>query len=200
MRFSDITKGIRAVRAITLPIGGVEHPLAVRPLNGGEQGDALAAAVAYAESKGVKAPKEGDRLYDLGLMVATVVMGCVCADDHAATFFASPEEVLAGLDADRIALLYEQHQDWQDTCGARATKQTGGEWYAKVLEVANAVADEDPLSRLRPAMRRDWERTIAVQFLISQQARLSLTSDSSTSTKSAEPEGDAPPSDAAPAS
>lgn len=185
MRFSDIAKGTRAVKAITLPMGGVEHPLAVRPLTGGEEGDVEARAVAYALGKGSKAPVVGDRLYDLGRMTATLALGCVCSDAPTLPFFdGGVEQILEGLDADRIALLYEQHQAWQDECGARATRMSGGEWFAKVMEVANAVADEDPLALSRPAMRRDWERTTAAQYLILLQDKSSSMLDSEASTKS----------------
>lgn len=194
MRFSDITKGTRAIKAITLPLGGVEHPLAVRPLNGSEEGDVEERAVAYASGKGSKAPVVGDRLYDLGRMTATLALGCVCSDDPTHPFFASAEEVLIGLDADRIALLYELHQAWQDECGARVTRMSGVEWFAKVMEVANSKADEDPLALSRPAMRRDWERTIAAQYLILLQARSSSMPDFEASTKNAEGGPPLPPS------
>ena len=199
MRFSDIAKGTLATKAITLPFNGAEHPLAVRPLNGLEEGEALAGALAYAKSKGVTAPAVGDRLYDLGLMANTVAIGCVQADDATKPFFdEGVTQILAHLDADRIALLYGLHQAWQDECSPRSSSMTGGEWFAKVMEVANARADEDPLARLRPGMRRDWERTIAVQYLTSLQAKSSSTPDSAASTTSAPPSADAPPSLAAP--
>jgi hypothetical protein len=191
MRFSDIAKGTLATKAITLPLHGAEHPLAVRPLNGAEQGDTFAAARAYAVSKGVAEPKPGDRLYDLGLMAATIALGCVCSDDATKPFFdGGQDQILAHLDADRIALLYEQHQAWQDECSPRASKMSGAEFFVKVMEVANAKADEDPLARLRPSTRLDWERTLAGLYMISLQDKSSSGESSESSTTSAPPSAD----------
>lgn len=195
MRFSTIAKGTLATKPVTLPMGDTEYPLAVRPLNGMESGDALERAAAYAKGKGVANPAVGDRLYDLGLMVHTIAIGCVCADDATLPFFdGGAEQILAHLDADRIAYLYEQHQAWQDECGVRANGITGGDFILKVMEVANARADEDPLAPLRPSTRRAFERTLANLYVTSLQGKSSSTPDSSSSTKS-----DAPSPDVAPA-
>ena len=191
MRFSDIAKGTLATKAVTLPFGGEEHPLAVRPLSGAEQGDTFAAARAYALSKGVADPKPGDRLYDLGLMVATLALGCVTAEDAAKPFFdGGQDQILAHLDADRIALLYERHQAWQDECSPRATSMTTAEFFARVMEVANAKADEDPLARLRPSTRISWERTLADLYMRSLADRSSSGDDSAASTTNAPPSAD----------
>jgi hypothetical protein len=115
----------------------------------------------------------------------------VVAEDPAKPFFdGGQDQILAHLDADRIALLYEQQQAWQDECSPRVTQMNGGEFILKVMEVANAKADEDPLARLRLNMRLHWERTLAGQYMSLLAAKSSSGDASEASTTSAPPSSD----------
>lgn len=167
-RFSAIARGTRATRPVVLSYGGVDVPLAVRPLTGAEEAEALAEGRAYAVGKGIAAPGPTDRLYEIGYMAATLVLGCVDADDPAAPFFASAAEVLDNLDTDRIAYLYEQQQAWQDWCSPRPKNMDAGEFIALVLRLAEEGAGaeaDDPLVTLRPSLRRSFARTLARQYM-----------------------------------
>jgi hypothetical protein len=201
-RFSAIAKGTRATRPVVLAYGGADVPLAVRPLNAAEEADALAEGRAYAVGKGIAAPAPTDRLYEIGYMASTLVLGCVDADDPAAPFFASAAEVLDNLDTDRIAYLYEQQQAWQDWCSPRPKDMDAGEFIALVLRLAEegAGADaDDPLVMLRPSLRLSFARTLARQY----QASLTRRSPSGSAAEpgtSTPPAPAAQPTDAAPAS
>src|SRR4051812_6340335 len=129
--FSSILLGTRATTRVLLPLPGVAEPVpvAVRPLSGTEEGAVLERARAYAVAKGVADPKDGDRLYDLGLMVHVLAIACVDVDDPTRPFFdKGAQQVLDNLDADRIALLYEAQQVWQEECSPRKSKMNPGEW------------------------------------------------------------------------
>ena len=176
-RFSDIAKGTRATRPVVLDYAGAPVALAVRPLTGAEEASALADGRAYAVGKGVADPKPTDRLYEIGYMAATLVLGCVDADAPGAPFFASLAEVLDNLDTDRIAYLYEQQQAWQDWCAPRPKDMDAGEFIALVLRLAEegAGADaDDPLVMLRPSLRLSFARTLARQYV----SRLTPSGDS----------------------
>lgn len=193
-RFSAIAKGTRATRPVVLSYGGADVPLAVRPLTGAEEAEALAEGRAYAVGKGIAAPGPTDRLYEIGYMAATLVLGCVDADDPGAPFFSSAAEVLDNLDTDRIAYLYEQQQAWQDWCSPRPKDMDAGEFIALVLQLAEegAGADaDDPLVTLRPSLRLSFARTLARQY----QASLARRSPSGSA---AEPGTSTPPAHTAP--
>lgn len=188
-RFSSIAKGTRATRPVVLDYAGVEVALAVRPLTGAEEASALADGRAYAVGKGVADPKPTDRLYEIGYMAATLVLGCVDASDTAAPFFANAAEVLDNLDTDRIAYLYEQQQAWQDWCSPRPKNMDAGEFIALVLRLAEEGASDDaddPLVMLRPSLRLSFARTLARQF------QASLTRNSASGSAS-EPGTSTPP-------
>jgi hypothetical protein len=179
MKFSDVLRGTRATRDVVLPIWGQDVPLAVRPLNGLETSMVLERGRAFAVAKGVSDPKDGDRLYDLGLMAHTLAIACVDREGTEKPFFdGGVEQILEALDADRIVLLYEAQQALQDECAGRITKLDPATYMAKVVEVAEAKENEDPLADLRPSMRRAWERTTAAQLWSLLRSRSASTSSS----------------------
>lgn len=198
INFSALTKGIRATKAIEFPYAGQVLELYVRPLLGGEEGDALAWGRAYAVEKGIKEPREGDALYEIGVMAATVAAGCVLGpDDPDGLFFdGGPEQVLKFLDRDRIAYLYEAQQYWQDECSPRVSRVDGQDYIAYVLACAGAAEGADPLAMLRPVTRASFVRTLASQHLASLELRSRSGSDESNdaSKPKSEPENPAWPS------
>lgn len=173
-RFADIAKGTRALRVVPLPLAeDVTVEVAVRPLNGAEMGQAQALARAYALAEMEKArgdsarplpePKEGDRLFDLGYMAATLAIACVDPKDSKTPFFAGAEEILSELDPDRIVLLYEEQQAWQDRCAPPARKLGPMGLMGLVAQLAAEEEDaaESPFLRLRPFIRLSFARTLA---------------------------------------
>jgi hypothetical protein len=177
-RFADIAKGTRALHTVTLPlVEGVTVEVAVRPLNGAETGSAQAQARAYALAEMTKVrgdsarplpePKEGDRLFDLGYAVATLALACVDPKDTKTPFFAGTEEILAELDPDRIVLLYEEQQAWQDRCAPPARKLGPMGLMGLVAQLAAEEEDaaESPFLRLRPSIRLRCIRTICKLFM-----------------------------------
>lgn len=170
-KFSAITRGIRAIDRVKLTMpDGQDLDIGVRALTGRELGEVLANARTYAIANGIKEPKDNDRLYELGQMAHTLALACIDPDSAEATvqvsFFASAEEILDGLDPDRIVFLYEQQQAWQDKCSPRASALGQGDFFAKVLECAGWKDGEpDPLALWRPTLRVSFTHTLAVQFL-----------------------------------
>jgi hypothetical protein len=194
-RFAAIARGTRALKRVPFTIWETTVEVALRPLNAMEEGEAFAGARAYAVGKGVPDPKPGERLYDLGLMVETLARGCVDADAPTAPFFASAVEILEHLDTDRIALLFEQHQAWQDECAPRPKEMGGEEFLALVLRAAEDESNgaESPFSTLQPVLRASSERTLARLYvnLLQHRSRSGLPADTGskrTSDAPAEPE------------
>ncbi len=175
-RFAAIVKGTRAVKSVVFPLNGADHTVGVRPLTGRELGDVLGAGRLYAVAHGLKDPKDGDRLYDLGQMANTLALACVDSDAPDVPYFASADEVLDGLDPDRIVLLYEEQQAWQDECAPRPDKMGGPEFMATVIELAAWESGPDPLRRLRPTLRASFTHTLAAQFMHSLTLRSSSSS------------------------
>ncbi len=197
MKFSSLVLGTRAVHRVLLPLAGVAEPVPVlvRPLSGTEEGDVLQQARAYAIGKGVKDPKDGDRLYDLGLMVNVLAIACMDVDDAGKPFFdQGAPQVLDNLDADRIALLYEAQQLWQEECSPRKSKMTGDGWITKVIECAEAAEGEDPFAFMRPGLRSSFMRITVQAYL----ALLPLKSSPTSSSEIAGTTSTAPSPDAAP--
>lgn len=170
-RFKQIAKGIANVKTISLPFEGKDEAVGVRMMTGAELGDSLEGARAYATSHGLKDPKPGDELYDLGLMVHTLFIACVDPTEEGPTrtpYFESVDEILAHLDPDRIALLYEEQQAWQDECSPRPSKIGGDDFFTMVLRLAGWESGQpDPLLRWRPTLRAIFTRTLASQFMSS---------------------------------
>lgn len=180
--FSLLQRGTAALRTVVLPMpSGVDVSVDVRPLNGMELGSVIARAREYATANGVKEPKEGDELYRLGQMAHTLAIACSKPGEPDTLFFDSADEVLAGLDPDRIVLLYEEQQAWQDRCAPRAVSLDGKDVLTIALEVAGwEEGQPDPLLHLRPSLRPIWARTLASLYFAS------LSSRSDTSSASAE--------------
>lgn len=195
-RFSDIraqiVKGSRAVRSVPIPMPwGEDMLVGVRPLIGREHGEVLGRAREYAVSQGLKEPKDGDELYRLGQMVYTLVLGCVdpaCAaedwpqDKPHAPFFENADEVLEYLDPDRIAMLYEHQQAWQDECAPRPDDMNQGDFFTNVVKAAGWKAGQpDPLLELRPILRASFTHILAAQWLSSLSTRSPTSSESAGS-------------------
>jgi hypothetical protein len=174
LRFAAIQKGTRARKTVT--IEGIEDPdgkpvpIDVRPLNGIEQGEALSKARAYAIEKGVKEPRDGEPIYELGKQVHTLLVGCIETDspqDSPRPFFASAQEILE-LTRDQRCFLYEHQEMWEDWCAPRPSRLTDTELQKLATEMCAAdEGDDSPFLRLRPVLRWSLLRTLALLHLIS---------------------------------
>lgn len=177
-RFQEIARGTAATKVVDLPLSGGEPvKVAVRPLNGAELGRVIGDARAYAlaekrrafpdDTRPLPEPKEGDRLYDLGHMAATLLAACEDPDKPGTPFFGSREEILDGLDSDRIVLLYEQQQAWQDHCAPRVDRMNREDFFKLTFDLGqeDEGQPDSPFARLRPSLRLSWARTIARLYM-----------------------------------
>lgn len=146
-KLKDLMRGRKARRTVPfpMPIGtdgpGIEVDLLV--LDGDKEEGVLVAARADAISRGVAEPKLGEPIYDLRLMLHTLLASCVDRDsppDAPAPFFASVEEILGALDRERIAHLYALQQVWQESLAPTKRENLTDE---RVLEICLEAADEE---------------------------------------------------------
>ena len=194
MRFAQIQKGTRARKTVT--IEGIEDeqgkpvPIDVRPLNGVEQGEVLSKARAFAVEKGVKEPKDGEPIYELGKQVHTLLLGCIDTDspqDAPRPFFGSAADVLE-LTRDVRCFLFEHQEMWEDWCAPRPSRLTDGELQKLAAEMCAADEGDDlPFLRLRPVLRWTLVRTLALLHLISPPPKSAPTSISETASTSGTP-------------
>jgi hypothetical protein len=183
-RFRDILKGKRPRKTISLPILAPEEPGAVpgpvpleahveidvTVLPGDQEALVLEEARAFATKRGVPDPKPGDPIYDLGLMVHTLVATCLDPEVRAEErpFFESVDELLAGLDRDRIAFLHALQDLWQDQCSPYRDGEPDED---HVFQFAIAMADSEdpqrsPFGTMRPGLLWSYMRSTARLLVI----------------------------------
>lgn len=165
-KFALICKGTRATKVATVALRGDPEPTEIRclirPLNGAEEAGVLASAIAFAKSRGADDPKPGHQLYEFGLWVHTVVIGCLDETAPNEPYFESAEQVLEHLDRDRIALLFELQQTWQDECSPRLHHLSPEAYKQSILEIALQGDDaENPFEKWSPVLRLSWARFTA---------------------------------------
>ena len=177
MKFSNLQLGARAERVVELPghtHDGKPVTLIVRPLTGTEESDALRRGFEFAIQEGNPKPCAGDPLYDLGMMVHTLVLGCLDpdspADDRQPFFDGGAPQVLKLLGREIIHFVYQRHELWQDECSPYARNLSATELLAKVQEVASST-DDAPFSRMSPATRWLFTRTTARLLLDSREGK-----------------------------
>jgi hypothetical protein len=168
--------------------GGTITALDVRPINPIEHTTIVEKARAFAISKGVEAPKDGDELYEDAKILHTLVIACIDKDSpekDPRPFFEGGFDQLHGTELllpDHIGYLYEQQQLWQDQCSPRFTHQTPGQFMAAVVKAAGG--DQSFFVGARPGMRWDFTRTLAAAWLNLTTLKSRTSSDSSPSTPS----------------
>lgn len=170
MQFSQLIRGeaARGELEFTLVTGETVRA-GTRLVLGAAEATALERAFNFAVRRKVPEDKArpGNSIWELGYSVAVITLGLVDVDDpegKRAFFDGGEEQVLQHLDPDRIALLYERHRAFQDRSSPRATGMTADQFYAKVVELAQAEDDDDrPFDSLRPATHRSFTRTLARQ-------------------------------------
>jgi hypothetical protein len=205
-RFNSILKGTLARKPITVPMwGGATFTCDVVPLLGGVEAEVLKAAREFAQKRGIAEPRNGDPIYELGIWVHTLLHACKDHETPAeapAPFFESADEILDHLDRDRIALLFEAQQSWQDHCAPRPRSMDTAEYFKAVIDhaIAPEDAEELPFERFAPILRRGFVHFMARQLYASLQLNVlhGLTSqgaESSSKSASENPgSGEPPPS------
>lgn len=192
MKFSRVAQGKRARDEVVFTTtDGVECKASMRPILGDLEATVLERALAFAKSRGVGEvnAKPGEPIYELGYEVATIALALIDPDEPEGTspyFDGGEAQVLQHLDRDRIALLYERHQAFQDTVSPRPRSLDQAEFFAKLLEIAaSEEGDDGPFASLRPALLKSFARTLAKQHLISLGLKSNSGSPSETATKTA---------------
>lgn len=172
-KFAKLMKGLDEVRPVELELPGAEGArsvvrLGLRPLAGWDETAALEDAAKFAKARGASSSAE-DPIYVMAVWAETLFRAAISldAEDKGAPFFDSSEEILRGLDRDRISLLYEQQQIVQEGAGARKETMNEAEMVAFVMRIAHAEVDEVHrfFSGWGPTARATLLRFLARQLL-----------------------------------
>ena len=187
MKFGKLVKGITDVRPVELLLPGADAPITVglRPVTAWEESDVTAKATAFAKSKGVEKPSENDYQFVLGVWTNTLLTSCqayadmefASEDGPSITYkkgepmFASVEEILQGLDRDRISYLYEMQQRIQEDHGMRKERMSQEEMLAAVQQIAMSEVGEAnlPFWRWGPNLRASFMHFLASMLFFSRQ-------------------------------
>jgi hypothetical protein len=179
--FAQIAKGRLARKTVELPLAG-SHADSVtgewrgesakvdlRVLTGVEQLTVLEKARAAAKARGVDDPIDGDPIYDLALVVETLLLACIdidSPDDAPRPYFSSADEILRSpmLTRDHLAFLYESQLAWQDECSPRLFTMQPEEVRHSLERLARADMSEVQrfLLRMRPGMLASFLHFTAV--------------------------------------
>lgn len=167
MKFAALKKGTADVRPVdlTLPWGETVR-VGVRPLPGWDDTEVFEKARAFAKARGVEKPSDEDPIYVMGIWVHTLLASVVVfeGDDKGDPFFGDVDEILKGLDRDRISYLYEQQQRVQEDHGMRADRMTEAQFLAAVYECVQKEVDDSsfPFWKWGPTLRATFTRRMAV--------------------------------------
>lgn len=156
-------------------------------LTGVEEEAASIAARARAIKGGVAEPKPNEPIYDLAVMVQTLLLGCVDNDSDPVSpvpFFDSADQILQNLNRDQITYLFAQHEHWQDECSPQAQDLSEEGFYGWLVGVAESESPSDFFAKLRPSTLWNYTRTSARLLLISPAGKSAAGSTSETSTES----------------
>lgn len=194
MKFAAIKKGAADVRPVelTLPWGETVR-VGVRPLAAWDDTSVYEKALAFAKARGVEAPTDEDPVYVMGIWVHTLLASVTVfeGDDKGEPFFGDVDEILKGLDRDRISYLYEQQQRVQEEHGMRQERMTEAQFLAAVHECVRKEEDDPtfPLWRWGPTMRVTFLRRMAVLLWNSPQDKLRFGASSEGASSNGTTEG-----------
>jgi hypothetical protein len=210
LKYSNWTQGIRAIREIELPTiskpapGAGEVPelndtakppkVGVRVLNPGEVVAVLEFAQDFAGEHRVKEPKPGNPLYDYGIALKTVEIGCVDPDSdrrRPESFFdGGIEQILSSNDLgqDGVQYLAEVQRRWQALCAPQAS-ELSKEQVEEAVEILAGDKGLDFFERCGPALQWNLVRSMASLLLSLQTLKLwsSLNSGADTTSTSEMP-------------
>jgi hypothetical protein len=186
MKFAKVIKGIQDVRPVEVTLPGADAPITVglRPLTAWEESEVTAKATAFAKSKGVEKPDERDYQFVLGCWVNTLLVACQAHADleidagdgtkvifkKGELIFANVDEILQGLDRDRISYLYEMQQRIQEDHGMRKERMSHEEMLKNIAIMATSeVGDANlPFWSWGPSLRVSFMRFMASMLYYSQ--------------------------------
>jgi hypothetical protein len=140
----------------------VKTEVAIAPLSFGEEGDAYAAARAYAIKKGVADPKSGEPIYERALALHIVEASVFDAEhvpDKRIKFFDSIQQIEEVLDHDRVAMLFQWQRAWQREISPSPKGFSPQEYLRMVVATAEADEKEEiPFDYLPPTAQRNLLR------------------------------------------
>lgn len=161
-KFNAVMRGKKYRREVELD----GQKFFVRPLSALESGECLETAARAAKKAGVDDPKDGNPIYDLHYMVALVFRAS--EDESTEPFFASEEQILQHLDADRLAYVHEYVELVRDDASVQKIAMTTEELEALATLLGGSDAGAPFYFRLRPLARLSFTHFLARQWLISQ--------------------------------
>lgn len=192
--FSEVAQGARARRRIKLPLPGAQvdsesgewigptDELDVRVLRDDEYTDVLAKALAFAKSKGLDAPQDGDALYERGKMLHTLAIACIDKDsskDAPAPYFDGGWEQIHKSEVmtpEVVGYLFLQQQLFQDE--ASPLNKTLGPAEFMAAAIATAGGNMAFFVNSRPGTLWSFTRILA-SLHIASLARSSASSEPS---------------------
>jgi hypothetical protein len=146
------------------------HLVALVVLTGDEDDEVLAQARAHAVKRGVAEPKPDEPIFDLAIMVHTLLLGCVDPDsppDAPVPFFESADQIRKHLSREQIVHLHSQHEFFQDECSPRAKRfESENHYYAWVIKTAESESPSDFFESIGPALLWNSVRTLAKQHVL----------------------------------
>ena len=149
MKFADLVKGPRARKpGEVLGLDGkTKIAPALRILMPDDDATIEEAAVAFARAHKVADPKPGNTQYERGLVIHTLLLGCLDPDVTAADepYFASEAEIAKHLDDSRMLHLFFQQRAFQREVSPNPGKGDPVEFLNLLYQSATAEAKgEDP--------------------------------------------------------
>lgn len=184
-KLSQIAKGTRARKELSFALlDGTEVTAAIRPLDGDDHADILAAATASMPS-GVEA-KEGVPAFDFAIAGETLARAFIDPEsphEKPEPFFdEGVQQVRARLDRDRIFWLLEQQKAFQASLSPLKQALSPDEFFAAIVQIAESEEGQDtlPFATWAPDLRVSFIRTLASLLLSSQMDRSSTGSGEET--------------------
>ena len=186
MKFRELERGPIEGRTEDFDRGGRVDKVRVIPLLANRDREIEAGAAAYVLAENKRFPdappaliKPGDPTYERGIYAVTVLLSVLDPDDGA-PYFASVEEIVTGLDRDRLAMLFELQQQAQADFAPRAGKLTNAEFFSLLGRTVEAPEGTDlPFESLPRATQRIYHRTIARSYRDTSAALLELIQENS---------------------
>jgi hypothetical protein len=164
-----------------------ENLVALVVLNGEEETRSLELARAAAIKAGVTDPKPNEPIYDLQVMVHTLLFGCVDNEspiDAPVPFFSSAEQIMRSLSRDQITHLFAQHEFWQDEISPRAKNTTEDDFMRWLTGVAESESPSDFFELVGPATLWRYVHTLIKLLALSPTDRSPVGSTTDSSGKS----------------
>lgn len=197
-KFKSLGASPRARKTYTVPLPGASFNVETGKWDGptvdvdfvaltwGERRNVARLARADAKDDGVEDPGTGDEAFDESRMLHTLVFATLDAEvkDEEERFFDSAASIRESVlfTTDVIAMMYQQHQIWEDEASPRST----GMKPADFIKAAYATAEGDMtfFVSAQPGTQWNFTRTLAALLKTSQTKTSPSSSPSNASTDS----------------